>query len=124
MDGYERRDKDSIKTWFINGKSVVGIGNGMLQDILFRARIHPTRRVSSITTDERKALHRTVRETMREAIALGGRTTEKDIYGEPGRYQPTMDRYAKGEPCPECGTAVEAMKYLGGTCYVCPTCQT
>jgi formamidopyrimidine-DNA glycosylase len=124
MDGCERREKDSIKTFFINGKSIAGIGNGYLQDILFRARIHPTRKVSDIAPDERKALHRAVKETVKEAIAQGGRATEKDIYGNPGRYQPAMDRYAKGKPCRACGTTIEAMKYLGGTCYVCPTCQT
>lgn len=123
MDRYERRDKDSIKTWFINGRSVAGIGNGMLQDILFRARIHPTRKVSTISADERKALHRAVRDTVKQAIAQGGRTTERDIYGNPGGYQPLMDRFAKGKPCRECGTPIKAIKYLGGTCYVCPTCQ-
>ena len=123
LDGCERREKDSIKTFFINGKSIAGIGNGYLQDILFRARIHPTRKIAAIAADERKALHRAVRETVKEAIKLNGRTTERDIHGNPGRYQPLMDRFAKGKPCPACGTAIEAIKYLGGTCYVCPKCQ-
>ena len=123
LDGCERREKDSIKTFFIKGKSIAGIGNGYLQDILFRARIHPTRKIAAIAPAERKALHAAVKDTMKEAIKLGGRTTERDIYGSPGRYQPLMDRFAKGEPCPACGTAVEAIKYLGGTCYVCPGCQ-
>ena len=123
LDGYERREKDSIKTFFINGKSIAGIGNGYLQDILFRARIHPTRKVADIAATERKALHRAVKQTVRHAIALGGRTTERGIYGKPGGYQPLMDRFAKGKPCPECGATIAAIKYLGGTCYVCPTCQ-
>ena len=123
LDGCERREKDSIKTFFINGKSIAGIGNGYLQDILFRARIHPTRKIGDIAPAERKALHAAVKDTVKEAIKLGGRTTERDIHGNPGRYQPLMDRFAKGKPCPACGTAVEAIKYLGGTCYVCPKCQ-
>ncbi|MCP4664057.1 MAG: hypothetical protein GY856_52405 [bacterium] len=35
-----------------------------------------------------------------------------------------MDRNAKGKPCPACGTPVEKISYLGGSCYLCPTCPS
>ena len=124
LDRYEPKDKDSIKTFFTNGKSVAGIGNGYLQDILFRAKIDPRRKVGQITDAEKIALHSAVRETIDQAISLDGRECERDLYGDPGRYVPVMDRYAKGQPCPDCGTTVQKISYLGGSCYLCPACQT
>ncbi|MFC1719141.1 zinc-ribbon domain-containing protein [Candidatus Poribacteria bacterium] len=34
-----------------------------------------------------------------------------------------MDSKAKGNPCPECGTPIEKIQYLGGASYFCPSCQ-
>lgn len=31
---------------------------------------------------------------------------------------------AKGQPCPEYGTEIERIQYLGRPCYFCPQCQT
>lgn len=28
-----------------------------------------------------------------------------------------------GQPCPNCGTTIEKVQYLGGACYLCPRCQ-
>ncbi|KPJ52044.1 hypothetical protein AMJ39_08730 [candidate division TA06 bacterium DG_24] len=123
FDHYEAKEKDSVKTFFTNGKSVAGIGNGYLQDILFRAKIDPRRKVSQIAKKERTALYRAVRDTIKSAISLHGRECERDLYGAPGGYMPVMDRHAAGKPCPECGTAIVKISYLGGSCYLCPACQ-
>lgn len=120
----EASEKDPIKTFFTNRRNVAGIGNGYLQDILFRAKIDPRRKVADIRNEEKVALHRAVGETVTQAIGLNGRECERDIYGQAGRYKPLMDRHAAGKPCPICGTTVQKMSYLGGSCYVCPKCQT
>ena len=124
LDGCESKEKDSIKAFFTCFKHVAGIGNGYLQDILFRAGILPTRKIAAITGPERKALYQAVKRTMREAVAAGGREVEKDAYGRPGRYKPLMDQFARGKPCPECGATIEKLSYMGGSCYLCPACQT
>ncbi len=116
--------KDPIKTFFTSGKNIAGIGNGYLQDILFRAAVHPRRKVAQITAEDRKALHQAVRETISQAIALGGRECERDLYGRPGGYRPLMDRNTHGTPCPVCASPIQKIQYLGGSCYLCPTCQT
>lgn len=103
---------------------MAGIGNGYLQDVLFRAGVDPRRKVGEITADQQRALYDAVKETMQQAIAQNGRECERDLYGRPGSYQPIMDRNAKGKPCPECGTLIEKISYLGGSCYLCPTCQS
>jgi formamidopyrimidine-DNA glycosylase len=60
---------------------------------------------------------------LHEVIALGGRYDEFDLFNCPGKYVRIMDKNAAGEPCPECGTIIEKMQYLGGACYFCPNCQ-
>ena len=112
-----------MKTFFTNGKSVAGIGNGYLQDILFRAKISPKRKIADITADEKKALHKAAKETIEKGIKQNGRTSERDIFDNPGSYTPVMDRYAVGKPCPDCGTVIQKISYLGGSCYICPSCQ-
>lgn len=123
FDRYEDKEKDSVKTFFTNGQSVAGIGNGYLQDILFRAKVSPKRKVADITEDEKIALWGAVKDTIKQAIQQNGRTVERDIFDKPGRYAPLMDRKVVGTPCPNCGTAIQKISYLGGSCYICPECQ-
>ena len=123
IEHYEDKGKDSIKTFFINGRSVAGIGNSYLQDILFRAKVNPKRKVVDITASEKKALYRAVKDTIEQAIRQNGRASERDIFDKPGNYSPVMDRYAVDKPCPNCGTPIEKISYLGGSCYICPACQ-
>ena len=119
----EDEDARGIKFFLISKPGIWGMGNGYLQDILFHARIHPKRRVVDITGEERRVLYRAIRETLEQAVELGGRDTERDLYNHPGRYSRIMDSKSAGHPCPECGTPIEKVQYLGGACYFCPDCQ-
>jgi formamidopyrimidine-DNA glycosylase len=117
-------DKRSIKKFMISEPGILGVGNGYLQDILFRAKIHPRRRVVDITEGERRGLYVAGRETLRQAVDLGGRDTERDLYNNRGGYERILDSRTRGKPCPECGTPIEKIQYLGGASYFCPECQT
>ena len=114
----------SIKYFIVSEPGIWGIGNGCLQDILFRAKIHPRRKVVDIALGEQRALYDALQETLAQIIDLGGRSSEVDLFGERGGYARLMDSKTKGSPCPECGTPIEKIQYLGGSCYLCPTCQT
>lgn len=105
------------------GEALSGIGNGYLQDILFKAKIHPKRKARDITEDERKSLHSIIKKTLKDALKLGGRDSEVDLYDKPGKYKVILDKRMIGQSCPECGTTIEKSNILGSTCYVCPTCQ-
>ena len=120
----EEEDPRSVKFFVISEPGIWGVGNGYLQDILFRAKIHPKRRAVDVVDEERRALHAAAIETLRQAVDLGGRDTERDLYNRPGEYKRIMDSKSVRHPCPECGTAIEKIQYLGGACYFCPSCQT
>jgi formamidopyrimidine-DNA glycosylase len=119
----EEEDSRSIKFFIVSQPGIWGVGNGYLQDILFRTKIHPRRKAIDIVEEERRALHKAIRETLKQAVDLGGRDTERDLYNRRGGYRRIMDSKSVGKPCPECGTPVEKTQYLGGACYLCPSCQ-
>jgi formamidopyrimidine-DNA glycosylase len=116
-------DPRSTKYFVISKPGVWGVGNGYLQDILYRARVHPKRRAIELTDGERRALYDAIRLTIAEAIAQGGRDTERDLYNAPGGYVRILDSRAVGRPCRECGAAIEKISFLGGASYFCPRCQ-
>jgi formamidopyrimidine-DNA glycosylase len=116
-------DPRAIKFFIISKPGVLGVGNGYLQDILFRARLHPRRRAAEITKRERRALYKAIRTTLQQAVDGGGRDTERDLFDEPGRYPKLLDSRSAGQPCPVCGTPIEKISFLGGAAYYCPVCQ-
>ena len=50
-----------------------GLGNGVLQDILYRARTNPRSKVETLTAQQRKGLFDSVKRTLREMADKGGR---------------------------------------------------
>ena len=118
------KSSKSIKYFLISEPGVWGIGNGCLQDILYHAKIHPRRRVVDIGEDDKRALYDAIVSTLSKMVELGGRESERDLYGNRGQYVRILDNKTKGTPCPHCGALIEKSQYLGGAVYFCPTCQT
>jgi formamidopyrimidine-DNA glycosylase len=116
-------EKRSAKALLTQEQLIPGLGNAIAQDILFRARLHPRHPINNLSPDQRLALHGAIVGTVDEVIVRGGRYDEFDLYNRPGGYVRLMDGKAAGRPCPNCGTAIEKIQYLGGACYLCPTCQ-
>lgn len=124
LRGYAEGESRSVKYYLISAHAVAGIGNGYLQDVLFRAGVSPMRKVAHLTGAECRRLHAAAVETLSQAVAAGGRDTERDLYGQPGSYRCLLDSRAAGKPCPACATKIVKKSYLGGSVYFCPRCQT
>ena len=116
-------EKLSAKALLATEQRVPGLGNGVLQDILFEAKINPRAKVTELATQSRHRLFRALRRTLRKMTDQGGRDTETDLDGKPGGYTTLMSRNTVGKPCPSCGTLIEKAAYLGGSVYFCPECQ-
>ena len=116
-------DKYSLKAFLATEQRIPGLGNGVLQDILYRARLHPKRKISSLSDEERQGLFKAIRTTLKDMAEQGGRDTEKDLFGNPGGYVTRMSKNTVGKPCPECGGLIEKQAYMGGSIYYCPGCQ-
>ena len=94
-----------------------------MQDILFRAGIHPKRKLATLGDADAERLFRTLKSVLREMTDRGGRDTEKDLFGKPGGYAVQLSRNTCVEPCPVCGGPIVKEAYLGGAVYYCPGCQ-
>ena len=115
--------KLSVKAFLATEQRIPGLGNGVLQDILFRARIHPKKKMSALSPEEIQNLFTAIKSTLSEMTAKGGRNTEKDLFGCAGGYPSILSKKTVGTPCPVCGTRIKKEAYLGGSIYYCGTCQ-
>ncbi|HVO74595.1 MAG TPA: hypothetical protein VMT35_11270 [Ignavibacteriaceae bacterium] len=102
---------------------IPGLGNGVLQDILFNAGIHPKKKKSTLSGKEQYKLFQSMKQTLKSMARLGGRDTEKDFFGEYGKYKTVLSKNTAGQPCPNCAHPVLKESYLGGAVYFCPNCQ-
>ncbi len=119
----ERRG--AIKGFLLDQKNVAGIGNVYVQDILFRARLHPLRMIQTLTDSQKEALHRSIRQVLNQGIRLGGLIYERDLYGRHGKYGPEyyLVAYKTDEPCPLCKTSIVKIRTGSTASYICPACQ-
>ncbi len=115
--------KISLKAFLATQQRIPGLGNGVLQDILYNAQIHPKRKVSSLSDDEKDGLFTSVKNTLTAMADQGGRDTEKDLWGNPGGYQTRASKNTAGHACPVCGGVIKKEAYLGGSIYYCSGCQ-
>ena len=113
----------SLKAALATEQRIPGFGNGVLQDVLWKAGMHPRRRVSSLDEAEVDALFSAVTGLLRQMAQQGGRDTEVDLFGAHGGYRTVMSKLRLSEPCPGCGGAKVKQAYLGGSVYFCPACQ-
>lgn len=115
--------KGGIKTFLLDQKYIAGIGNVYVQDILFRAGIHPSRKIPEISETEKRKLFEAVTNDLTTASEQGGLVYERDLFGKPGRFNGFLIAYRDGARCPTCGTVIQKIKTGSNASYICPKCQ-
>jgi formamidopyrimidine-DNA glycosylase len=113
-----------VATGYVTPDHINGLGNAIVQDILYNANLSPKRKIPDISQDERYILYNAIQDTVAKAIDQGGRYDERDLYNQPGGYVRLMDSKSVGTPCAKCNTGITKISYLGGACYLCQNCQT
>lgn len=113
----------SIKALLATEQRIPGLGNGVLQDILFNARLHPRTKLEALSQAEKTGLFDSVKQTLQDMTIKGGRDTEKDLFGNNGGYSTILSNKTLDKPCPRCGGGIIRQAYLGGNVYFCPACQ-
>jgi len=113
----------SAKAFLATEQRIPGLGNGVLQDVLWTAKIHPKRKVAGLSDEEIQRMYSAVKSVLREMADQGGRDTERDLFGRPGNYRTILSKNTVGRPCPACGTLIKKEAYLGGSIYYCAGCQ-
>lgn len=121
-----RRAKSPIKAALLDQTVVAGVGNIYADESLWGAKIHPLRKVASITNNEFENLYHELRDVMNLAIEKGG-STDKNYVNAEGKRGSYMD-FARvfrreGQACPRCGTTIVKFKAAGRGTHICPNCQ-
>jgi formamidopyrimidine-DNA glycosylase len=119
----ESVQKLSLKGALATEQRIPGLGNGCLQDILWNAKLSPKQKTHALSEAKMHDLFVSLKNTLSKMAEMGGRSTEKDLFGEPGGYPVVMSAASKDLPCPRCGTPIKKEAYMGGSIYTCSNCQ-
>jgi formamidopyrimidine-DNA glycosylase len=122
-----RGRKGAIKPLLLNQRVVAGVGNIYADEVLFRAGVHPRRRVASLSARRLRRVHEAVRRVLAEAVAKCG-TTFRDYVtpsGEAGGFGGFLNVYGReGEKCRRCGARIRRLSWPAGrSTFYCPRCQ-
>jgi formamidopyrimidine-DNA glycosylase len=104
-----------LKPTLMDQSVIAGLGNLLTDEICWRARLHPSRRVADVDDDELKRLHAAMTGVLRTAVRHG--------------RVPDLPRWltgARDEPdpsCPRCGTRLRHGHVGGRTSMWCPRDQ-
>jgi len=101
---------------------IAGIGRSWVDEILWTARLSPFKRGSDLDADELAALSEAIASTLERALEHYERTVALPI---PDKLPMPLEVHRhEGEPCPRCGTRLEAVNYEDYVMSYCPSCQT
>lgn len=120
-----RNRRAQVKSFLLNQRRVAGIGNVYIQDILFKARLHPKRTIDTLTEVEIETLYQSMRDVLTLGVAMSGLTYERDFYGKKGGFSSDqfLVGYKTGQPCPTCSTPIEKIRTGSTASYICPKGQ-
>ena len=102
-------------------RAIAGIGRSWVDEILWEARLSPFRKGSELTSEEVERLY--------DGLAVLGAAIDhyEDVIGEqvPDKLpMPLKVHRREGEPCPRCGTTIEAVYFAEHQTNYCPAEQT
>jgi formamidopyrimidine-DNA glycosylase len=117
--------RGNLKAFLLDQEKIAGIGNAYVHDILFLARLHPLRKIPSLSEAEIEALCQAIHDGLRPSLEKGGAFYEMDTYGKKGgfTFEEILIGYREGQPCPKCGTIIQKIKTGGTSGFICPSCQ-
>jgi len=121
-----KKSKKPIKSHLLDQTLVAGLGNIYVDEVLWRAKVHPSRHSNSLTAQEARKAHDETIKVLGQAVEKGGSTIRSytNAFGEDGTMQEFHQVYDKaGQACSRCGSTIEKIQLGGRGTYFCPKCQ-
>lgn len=120
--------KGMIKPLLLNQRIIAGVGNIYADEALYLARIHPARKVNTLSTKEMHRLYTALSDVIRMGIKHRGTTASggmyRDIWGKKGNHQEFLQVFRRtGKPCGACEGEVVKTEIGGRSTFYCPACQ-
>lgn len=104
-----------LKPTLMDQSAIAGLGNLLSDEICWRAKVNPLRRVPDLDSEEMHRLHSIMKRTLQTAVRHG--------------CVPRIPRWltrVRDDPdpsCPRCGTRLVRRRIAGRTSVWCPKCQ-
>ena len=121
-----RGRRGPVKSFLMDQKIVVGVGNIYANEALFLAGIRPDRAAGRISRARYEVLAGCVKQVLTSAIDQGG-TTLRDFVGgdgKPGYFAQQLYAYGReGLPCKQCGKKLQESRISQRTTVYCVACQ-
>jgi formamidopyrimidine-DNA glycosylase len=102
-------------------RTIAGIGRSWVDEILWEARLSPFKKGSELDADEIARLHAAL-DVLGDAIDHYEETIGAELPDKPEK--PLKVHKREGEPCPRCGTTIEAVYFSEHQTNYCPEEQT
>lgn len=115
-----------IKSFIMDNKIVVGVGNIYASEALFLAGIHPLTPAGNLNEKQCKRLVKSIQQILMAAIKRGGTTLKNftNSNGKSGYFGQNLKVYGKqGRPCVKCHTILELIKIRQRSTVFCRHCQ-
>ena len=120
-----RMENHTLKRSLTDPRLFSGIGNAYSDEILHRARLSPIAHSCKLTDEEIARLHAATRETL---LLWTDRMREEVGDGFPEKVTAFREGMAVhgrfGQPCPDCSSPVQRIRYASNETNYCARCQT
>jgi formamidopyrimidine-DNA glycosylase len=117
----------TVKSFLMEQRTVVGIGNIYASEALHAAGIAPWAPAGAISRRRYGGLVEAVRAVLQRAIRAGGTTLRdfQNVEGKPGYFSQELAVYGRvGQECRICGEKIQVMRIGGRSSFFCPKCQS
>ncbi|MBU0613609.1 hypothetical protein KKB10_06425 [Patescibacteria group bacterium] len=115
----KRKQLGDVKGRLTDQKLIAGIGNAYVDEILWEAKINPSRVASLLKEKEVEALFKSIQKVINESIREVRKRLKGEIFGEPREF---LAVHRKKE-CPNCFAKIRRIELNKKGTYFCPRCQ-
>ena len=120
-----RLENHTLKRALTDPRLFSGIGNAYSDEILHRARLSPLRLTSRLSEEDAARLHHATRSVLLEWTERLRRETGEGFPEKVTAFRNGMAVHGRfRQPCPECGTPIQRIRYAENETNYCPACQT
>ena len=121
-----RNKTQNIKTFIMDSKIVVGVGNIYACESLYIAGINPKTKANKISKQRYIHLTENIKRVLTRAIKAGGTTLQDfaKVDGKPGYFSQELSVYGReNENCYSCNGKINRIVQNQRSTFYCPKCQ-
>ena len=118
-----KKRRSPIKPVLLDQATTAGLGNWIVDEVLFQAKVHPSSTSAELNDEQIDAIHKAIHFVLETAIVREANyrdfPTSFLIHARQWDVSPYEDLEAH-KFCPRCGTRIDVIEVGGRTTYYCP----